>query len=155
MPEAELGHLDRAILRLLQVDATLSLAEVAARVGLTSTPCWKRTRRMEQAGIVTARVALLDAASLGLGVSVLVALETGDRSAGWIADFAAVVARMPEIAECWRMGGDVDHMLRVVTADMPAYDALHRRFVATAPSLRKVTGRFAMERVKSTTALPI
>jgi Lrp/AsnC family transcriptional regulator len=84
-----------------------------------------------------------------------VAVETGDHSAEWIGRFAEAVASMPEIAECWRLGGDVDYLLRVVVPDMSGYDAFYRRFVAAVPSLRKVTGRFAMERVKGTTALPI
>ena len=154
-PKPGLDHLDLAILRVLQRDASRSLADLAAEVGLTPTPCWKRIRRMEAEGIITGRVTLLDAGRLGLGVSVFVALETGDHSAEWIERFAETVAAMPEVAECWRMGGDVDYLLRVVVADMAAYDGFYRRFVAAVPSLRKVTGRFAMERVKATTALPI
>lgn len=146
---------DRAILRLIQRDASLSLAEIAAAVGLTPTPCWKRIRRMEGAGIITGRVALLDPARVGLPMSVIVAIETADHSAAWIARFAEAVAAMPEVVECWRMGGDVDYLLRVVVPDMPAYDAFYKRLVAAIPSLRNVTSRFAMERVKSTTALPI
>lgn len=152
---AKLDPTDRAILRLLQADASRSLAEVAAEVGLTPTPLWKRIRRMEREGVITARVALLDPARVGLGLSVFVALETGDHSEGWIARFADAVAASPEIVECWRMGGDVDYMLRVVVADTAAYDAFYRRLVAAVPGLRKVTGRFAMERVKDTTALPL
>jgi Lrp/AsnC family transcriptional regulator len=152
---AELDKVDRAILRLLQRDASLSLAEIAAEVGLTPTPCWKRIRRMEQQGVITARVALLDPAKVGLPISVFVALETGDHSAAWIARFAEAVATMPEVVECWRLGGDVDYLLRVVVPDMAAFDAFYRRLTAEVPSLRKVTSRFAMERVKETTALPI
>jgi Lrp/AsnC family transcriptional regulator len=146
---------DRAILRLIQKDAALSLADIAKEVGLTPTPCWKRIRRMEQEGVITGRVVLVDPAKVGLGVSVMVAIETGDHSAPWIEAFAATVARMPEIVECWRLGGDVDYLLRVVVPDMAAFDAFYRRLTAEVPSLRKVTSRFAMERVKSTTALPI
>jgi Lrp/AsnC family transcriptional regulator len=146
---------DRAILRLLQRDAGLSLADIAKEVGLTPTPCWKRIRRMEHEGIVTGRVVLLDPEKVGLGVSVFVAIETGDHSAPWIETFADTVAKMPEIVECWRLGGDVDYLLRVVVPDMAAFDAFYRRLTAQVPSLRKVTSRFAMERVKSTTALPI
>jgi Lrp/AsnC family transcriptional regulator len=146
---------DRAILRLIQKDAALSLADIAKEVGLTPTPCWKRIRRMETEGVITGRVVLLDPEKVGLGVSVFVAIETGDHSAGWIERFAATVARLPEIVECWRLGGDVDYLLRVVVADMAAFDTFYRRLTAEVPSLRKVTSRFAMERVKSTTALPI
>ena len=151
---AELDRIDREILRLLMGDASRSLAEIAAEVGLTPTPCWKRIRRMEEAGVITGRVALVDAAKVGLPISVFVAVETGDHSGDWITRFAAV-ANLPEIVECWRLGGDVDYLLRVVVPDMAGYDAFYRRFVAEVPSLRKVTGRFAMERVKGTTALPI
>ena len=146
---------DRAILRLIQKDATLSLADIAKEVGLTPTPCWKRIRRMEQEGVITGRVVLLDPEKVGLGVSVFVAIETGDHSAAWIERFAATVRTLPEIVECWRLGGDVDYLLRVVVADMAAFDSFYRRLTADVPSLRKVTSRFAMERVKSTTALPI
>ena len=98
---------------------------------------------------------LLDPEKVGLGVSVFVAIETGDHSATWIETFAATVTRMPEIVECWRLGGDVDYLLRVVVPDMQAFDTFYRRLTAQVPALRKVTSRFAMERVKSTTALPI
>lgn len=152
---AELDRIDREILRLLMSDASRSLAEIAAEVGLTPTPCWKRIRRMEEAGIIISRVAIVDAAKVGLPISVFVAVETGDHSAEWISRFASAVASLPEIVECWRLGGDVDYLLRVVVPDMAGYDAFYRRFVAEVPSLRKVTGRFAMERVKGTTALPI
>jgi Lrp/AsnC family transcriptional regulator len=152
---AELDRIDREILRLLMEDASRSLAEIAAEVGLTPTPCWKRIRRMEEGGVITGRVALVDPAKVGLPISVFVAVETGDHSAEWIARFAAAVDSTREIAECWRLGGDVDYLLRVVVPDMAGYDAFYRRFVAAVPSLRKVTGRFAMERVKGTTALPI
>ena len=151
----EPDHTDRAILRLIQKDASLSLADIAKEVGLTPTPCWKRIRKMEQEGVITGRVVLLDPEKVGLGVSVFVAIETGDHSAAWIERFAATVAKLPEIVECWRLGGDVDYLLRVVVPDMAAFDTFYRRLTADVPSLRKVTSRFAMERVKSTTALPL
>lgn len=155
MAAAELDRIDREILRLVMRDASRSLAEIAQEVGLTPTPCWKRIRRMEEQGVITGRVAIVDAARVGLPISVFVSIETGDHSADWIARFAAAVESMEEIVECWRLGGDVDYLLRVVVADMAGYDAFYRRFVAAVPALRKVTGRFAMERVKGTTALPI
>jgi Lrp/AsnC family transcriptional regulator len=151
----ELDLTDREILRLIQRDAILSLAAIAAEVGLTPTPCWKRIRRMEKEGIIAGRVTLLDPARVGLPLSVFVALEIGDHSAEWIETFARAVAAMPEVLECWRMGGDVDYLLRVAVEDMPAYDAFYRRLTAAVPGLRNVTSRFAMERVKGTTALPI
>ena len=151
----DLDPTDLAILRLIQADASLSLGDIAKEVGLTQTPCWKRIRRMEEAGIITGRVTLVNAEKLGLGISVFVAIETGDHSAAWIESFAKTVAEMPEIVECWRLGGDVDYLLRVVVSDMTAYDGFYRKLTARVSSLRKVTSRFAMECVKSTTALPI
>jgi len=154
-PQIQIDATDRAILRLLQRDASLSLAEIAAEVGLTPTPCWKRIRRLEQAGVITGRVALVEPARVGLPLSVFVAIESADHSAAWIQQFNAVLAELPEVVECWRMGGDVDYLLRVVVPDIAAYDAFYRRLVGAVPSLRNVTGRFAMERVKATTALPV
>ena len=151
----ELDATDLAILRLIQADASLSLGDIAKEVGLTQTPCWKRIRRMEETGIITGRVTLVNAEKLGLGISVFVAIETGDHSAAWIESFAKTVAEMPEIVECWRLGGDVDYLLRVVVSDMTAFDGFYRKLTARVSSLRKVTSRFAMECVKSTTALPI
>ena len=151
----DLDPTDLAILRLIQADASLSLGDIAKEVGLTQTPCWKRIRRMEEAGIITGRVTLVNAEKLGLGISVFVAIETGDHSAAWIESFAKTVAEMPEIVECWRLGGDVDYLLRVVVSDMTAFDGFYRKLTARVSSLRKVTSRFAMECVKSTTALPI
>ena len=151
----DLDATDLAILRLIQADASLSLGDIAKEVGLTQTPCWKRIRRMEETGIITGRVTLVNAEKLGLGISVFVAIETGDHSAIWIESFAKTVADMPEIVECWRLGGDVDYLLRVVVSDMTAYDGFYRKLTARVSSLRKVTSRFAMECVKSTTALPL
>jgi len=151
----DLDATDLAILRLIQADASLSLGDIAKEVGLTQTPCWKRIRRMEETGIITGRVTLVNAEKLGLGISVFVAIETGDHSAAWIESFARTVAELPEIVECWRLGGDVDYLLRVVVSDMMAYDVFYRKLTARVSSLRKVTSRFAMECVKSTTALPL
>ncbi len=144
----ELDRLDRAILRLLADDASLSLAEVAEKVGLTPTPCWKRIRRMEQDGIILRRVAVLDPAKIGVPVSVFVAVETADHSSQWLERFAAVVTGMPEIVDAWRMSGDVDYLMHVVVADIAAYDDFYRRLIAAVP-LRNVTSRFAMERLKA------
>lgn len=150
----ELDRIDREILRKLQADATASLAEIADAVGLTPTPCWKRIRRLERGGVITGRVALLDPAKVGFPVSVFVAVETADHSTAWIERFATTLRSMPEVMEVWRMSGDIDYLLRVVVPDITAYDAFYRRLIAEVP-LRNVTSRFAMERVKAETALPI
>jgi Lrp/AsnC family transcriptional regulator len=146
--EKEMDRLDREILRLLASDASLSLAEIAEKVGLTPTPCWKRIRRMEEAGIITGRVAVIDPAKVGLSVSVFVAVETADHSSAWLQRFAEMVGSMPEIVDAWRMSGDVDYLLHVVVPDIAAYDAFYRRLIAAVP-LRNVTSRFSMERLKA------
>ena len=145
--DKDLDQIDRTILRLLAEDATLSLGDIAARVHLTQTPCWKRIRRMEQEGVITKRVALIDPDKVGLPVSVFVAVETSDHSAEWLARFAAVIGGLPEIVDAWRMSGDVDYLLHVVVADIAAYDTFYRKLIAAVP-LRNVTSRFAMERMK-------
>jgi len=151
--EKEIDRLDREILRLLGADASLSLADIAGRVGLTPTPCWKRIRRMELAGIIRGRVALLDQAKVGLPVSVFVEVETADHSAEWLRRFADVIGDTAEIVDAWRMSGNVDYLLHVVVPDIAAYDGFYRRLIAAVP-LRNVTSRFAMERMKSA-PLPI
>lgn len=145
---------DRRILAVLQHDAALSIAEVASRAGLSTTPAWKRIQKLEAEGVIRGRVALLDPKKLGLGLTVFVSIETADHSEGWLDRFAAYVSSMPEVMEFYRMAGDVDYMLRVVVADMEAYDGFYKRLIAGMP-LKNVTSRFAMERIKSTTALPL
>lgn len=149
----DLDNIDRAILRLISHDASLSLNDIADKVGLTATPCWKRIKRMEETGIIRARIAVLDADRLGLPVSVFVSVETADHSADWLARFAQTVASTPEIVGAWRMSGDVDYLLHVIVPDIAAYDAFYRKLIAAVP-LRNVSSRFAMERMKDG-ALPI
>lgn len=143
-----LDRLDREILRLLAADASMSLSEIAGKVGLTQTPCWKRIRRMEQEGIITHRVAIIDPDKIGLPVSVFVEVETADHSSEWLDRFAQVIRDMPEIVDAWRMSGDVDYLLHVVVPDIAAYDQFYRRLIAGVP-LRNVSSRFSMERMKA------
>jgi Lrp/AsnC family transcriptional regulator len=146
--------IDRKILAVVQQDASLSVAEIGTRVGLSSTPCWKRLQRLEADGVIMRRVALIDPEKIGLGITVFVSIETGDHSQEWLKRFAEVVGAMPEVMEFYRMAGDVDYMLRVVVPDIQGYDGFYKKLIATVP-LKNVTSRFAMERIKSTTALPI
>lgn len=145
---------DRRILRVLQEDASLSLAEIARRVGLSATPCWKRIQKLEHQGVILKRVALLDPEKVGSGVTVLVSVRTGEHSREWLERFAAAVSAMPEVVEFYRMAGDVDYMLRVVVPDIAAYDAFYKRLVENT-SLAEVTSRFAMQTIKYTTAVPV
>jgi len=146
--------IDRKILSVLQEDAALSVAEIGNRVGLSSTPCWKRIQRLETEGVILKRVALVDQDRIGLGITVFVSIETDDHSQEWLDRFAKVVGAMPEVMEFYRMAGDVDYMLRVVVADMPSYDVFYKKLIGAVP-LKNVTSRFAMEKIKSVTALPV
>ena len=146
--------MDRKILGVLQEDASLSVAEVGSRVGLSSTPCWKRIQKLEAEGVIQKRVAVVDPDKIGLGVSVFVAIETGDHSEEWLGKFAEAVRAMPEVLEFYRMAGDVDYMMRISVPNMAAVDGFYQRLIAMVP-LKNVTSRFAMERVKYTTAYPV
>ena len=153
-PSRRLDAIDRKILTVLQEDASLSVAEIGDRVGLSSTPCWKRIQRLEADGVILRRVALVDQNKIGLGISVFVSVESSDHSEGWLKKFAEAVSAMPEVMEFYRMAGDVDYMLRVVVSDIQGYDAFYKRLIAAVP-LKNVTSRFAMEKIKATTALPV
>src|ERR1700678_3644332 len=154
MKDFFMDAIDRKILAVLQEDASLAVAEIGNRVGLSSTPCWKRIQRLEADGVIQRRVALVDQDRVGLGITVYVSIETGDHSQEWLERFAKVVRAMPEVMELYRMAGDVDYMLRVVVPDIAGYDAFYKRLIAAVP-LANVTSRFAMEKVKSTTGVPI
>ncbi|WFU78177.1 Lrp/AsnC family transcriptional regulator [Bradyrhizobium sp. CIAT3101] len=149
-----LDAVDRKILAVLQQDASLSVAEIGDRVGLSSTPCWKRIQRLEASGVILKRVALVDQNRLGLDLSVFVSVESADHSDGWLRRFADAVSAMPEVMEFYRMAGDVDYMLRVVVPDMQHYDIFYKKLIHSVP-LKNVTSRFAMEKIKSITALPV
>jgi Lrp/AsnC family transcriptional regulator len=142
--------IDRKILMALQKDATISIADLAAKVGLSQTPCWKRVQKLEAAGIILKRVAILSPEKVGLGLTVMVEIETGDHSEEWLTLFANTLSSIPEVMEVYRMAGDVDYMLRVVVANMTEYDAFYKKLIGSV-SLRNVTSRFAMERIKSST----
>jgi Lrp/AsnC family transcriptional regulator len=142
---------DTKILMLLQENASISIAELAQRVNLSQTPCWKRIQRLENTGVIEKRVALVNPEKVGLGLTVFVSIEISDHSGQWLQRFAEFVSAMPEVMEFYRMAGDVDYMLRVAVPDMAAYDRFYQRLVEAVP-LKNVTSRFAMQRVKSTTA---
>jgi Lrp/AsnC family transcriptional regulator len=149
-----LDDIDRSLLEILQHSTTLSIAQMAERVGLSATPCWKRIQKLEARGVIAGRVALVDPERVGVGLSVLVSVEAGEHTPDWLQRFSAAVAAMPEVMEVYRMAGDVDYTLRVAVADMAEYDAFYKRLIAVAP-MKNVTSRFAMERMKYTTAYPL
>ncbi|MBW6530042.1 Lrp/AsnC family transcriptional regulator [Sphingomonas sp. RRHST34] len=145
---------DRRLLALLQEDATISIADLAERVSLSPTPCWKRVKRLERVGLIRSRVALLDRGALGLDVTVFVAVRTTQHSDEWLQTFAEGVARIPEVVEFYRMSGEVDYLLKVVARDIADYDRIYRKLIKVAP-LHDVSSSFAMQEIKSTTALPL
>lgn len=149
-----LDALDCKILNLLQTDATLPVASVAERVGLSPSPCWRRIQKLEQDGYIRGRVALLDAAKLNVGVTVFVAVRTSQHDLEWLDKFAAAVRDFPEVVEFYRMSGDIDYLLRVVVPDIAAYDAFYKRLIQRV-TLSDVSSSFAMETIKYTTALPV
>jgi Lrp/AsnC family transcriptional regulator len=146
--------IDRKILACLQEDATLPLQEVADRVGISPSPCWRRIRRLEEAGVIRGRVALLDAEKMNVGVTVFVSIRTDRHSMEWAERFCRAVSALPEVVELHRMSGSVDYLLRVVVPDIAAYDAVYKKLIAIA-DLRDVSSSFSMERIKYTTALPL
>lgn len=149
-----LDRIDRRILFELMRDATLPIAQLAERVGLSQTPCWKRVQKLEVAGTITGRVALVDPAAIGLALTVFVEIEAADHTPEWRADFGRIVADYPQIVEVHRMAGEVDYLLKVVVGDMAAYDRFYLDLTQRLPC-RNVTSKFSMERVRATTALPI
>lgn len=149
-----LDRIDRRILDCLQNDASLSTAEIADRVGLSTTPCWRRIQNLEKSGVVRSRVALLDRERLDLGVDVFVSLRISRHSEEWLEKFAHAVDDFPEVVEFYRMSGDVDYLMRVVVSDIKAYDAFYKRLIRHT-DIADVSSSFAMERIKYTTALPL
>ena len=149
-----MDEIDRLLLEILQQDATLSLAQMAERVGLSPTPCWKRIQKLEARGVIMRRVAIVDPVRVGVGLSVLVNVEAGEHSPEWLQRFSAGVGAMPEVMEVYRTAGEVDYVLRVSVADMAEYDTFYKRLIAIAP-MKNVTSRFAMERIKHSTAYPL
>jgi Lrp/AsnC family transcriptional regulator len=149
-----LDRIDRRILHELMRDATLPVSQLAERVGLSQTPCWKRVQKLEAAGVITGRVAIVDPVAIGLGLTVFVEIEAADHTPEWRTAFAAVVADYPEIVEVHRMAGEVDYLLKVVVNGTASYDAFYLDLTQRLPC-RNVTSKFSMERMKATAALPI
>ncbi|MFZ5965262.1 Lrp/AsnC family transcriptional regulator [Thalassococcus sp. BH17M4-6] len=151
---AKIDETDRRILTVLQKDASLSVDEVSDRVGLSRNACWRRIRLMEEAGTIRGRVVLVDAARVGCPLDVMVMVRTSAHDAKWMAQFQKVIRAMPEIIGAYRMTGDLDYLLRVRVADVPAYDAFYKRVIAQVP-LSDISASFVMEEIKDTTALPL
>lgn len=151
----ELDSIDRKILSLLQTDATLSLAMIGERVGLSPNPCWRRIRRLEEAGVIERRVAIVDPVAVGLALTAFVLIKTDKHSREWLDSFANGIRLIPEIVECHRMSGDTDYLLKVVVKDMAHYDRVYQRLIAVVPGLSDVSSSFSMEKIKHGTAIDL
>lgn len=149
-----LDLIDRKIVAELMRDSTLAVAQIADRVGLSQTPCWKRIQKLEATGVLSGRVALADPAKLGFGLTVFVGIEAPDHSAEWRETFARATESLPQILEVYRTAGQVHYLLRIAVPDMPAFDALYKR-LTDAVAIKNVTSHFALERIKFTTAYPV
>ena len=150
----KLDCVDRKILAILQEDASLAVAEVASRVGLSQTPCWRRIQRLRADGVIEATVALVKPEAVGFGLTVFMSIEAHDHSPEWLDRFTQAVVARGEVLEVHRMAGDIDYLLRIAVRDMAAFDAFYRELIAAVP-LKNVSSHFAMERVKDTTAYPL
>ena len=149
-----MDDIDRRILNCLQRDAAMPVAALAERVGISASPCWRRVQRLEETGVIRARVALLDAKQVNVGVNVFVSVRTNQHRKDWADAFCRVATNLPEVVGFYRMAGHVDYMMHIVVPSIEAYDAVYNRLIAQI-DLYDVSASFAMEVLKSTTALPL
>ncbi|MBN9432189.1 MAG: Lrp/AsnC family transcriptional regulator [Bosea sp.] len=149
-----MDRLDRKILQILQEDATVPVAEIGRRVGLSTTPCWRRIQKLEEDGVILRRVAVLDPRKVNAKVTVFVSITTSQHNEEWLKRFAEVIRDVPEVVEFYRMSGQVDYLLRVVVPDIEAYDAFYKRLISKI-DIADVSSAFAMEQIKYATALPL
>jgi Lrp/AsnC family transcriptional regulator len=145
---------DIKILEILQDDASCSIADIAERVHLSQNPCWRRIRQLEESGVIRKRVALLDAAKLGVGTTVFVMVRAPEYSDEWFETFAAAVRKIPEVLEFYRLAGEVDYLIKLQVSDIAGYNAVSQT-LTRAVRFRDFSGAFAMEELKYTTALPL
>lgn len=150
----KLDEIDRSILRLLQIDAAQSVDDISAQVNLSRNACWRRIKAMEQAEIITNRVALVDPAKVGVPLTAMVLIRTNAHDAAWMARFQTTLRMLPEVVGAYRMTGDLDYVLRVRVADVPAYDDFYKRLTSQI-SVSDISASFVMEEIKDTTAVPL
>lgn len=153
MPQV-IDETDRRILQLLQTDASLSVDDISAAVHLSRNACWRRIKALEQAGVIRARVALVDPAKVGVPLMAMVLIRTNAHDAQWMDQFQTALRALPEVVGAYRMTGDLDYVLRVRVADVPAYDAFYKRLTARI-SVSDISASFVMEEIKETTAVPL
>ena len=146
--------IDLRILSALQRDAGQSLDLLGAEVGLSRNACWRRIRTLEESGVITGRIATLDARKLGLGLTVFMQIRTNAHAPDGLKQFSAATKAMPEIQGVYRMSGDLDYLIRARVADMAGYDQLYQQLIARVP-LSDVSASFVMEEIKETAQLPL
>ncbi len=151
---AGMDVIDIKLIELLQQDATMPVAELAQRVNLSQTPCWKRVQRLKETGVIRAQVALCDPKKLGVGTTVFVTVRTNQHTEAWAQAFTRAVQDIPQIVEAYRMSGETDYLLRIVVADIDDYDRVYKQLIRAVP-LSDVSSSFAMEMLKYSTALPV
>ncbi|MEM8979441.1 MAG: Lrp/AsnC family transcriptional regulator [Pseudomonadota bacterium] len=149
-----IDEMDSSIIRVLQGDATVSMDELAERVNLSRNACWRRVKALQDAKVITGKVALVDPQKVGCGLQVLVMVRTNRHDADWMATFDKAVRSMLEITAALRMTGDLDYVLRVQVRDVAAYDAFYKR-LTKAVAVSDISASFVMEEIKATTAMPI
>jgi len=151
--EATLDAIDRKILDILQADATVPVAAIADKVGLSAAPCWRRIKRMEDDGVIRRRVALVDRRKANVPMTLFVSVRTTRHAVQWLEDFRRVISDISEIVEAWRLTGDIDYLLRIVVPDVDAYDAVYKRLINRL-EFADISSAIAMEEMKYTTAIP-
>lgn len=149
-----IDNIDKKILGLLQKDCTLPATEIASRVGLSATPCWRRIQKLEEEKFIRSRVALLDSVKLNVDVTAFIAVRTNQHNRAWLDKFEKAVSDMDEVVDFFRLSGDIDYLIRVALPNIKAYDAFYKRLIEKV-DLSDVNCMFAMETIKSTTELPL
>ncbi len=155
MPINPLDEIDRRILSVLQENARIANVDLAGRVGISASPCWRRVREMEESGVISRHVTLVEPAALGLQVSVFVQVTLERQVEAALEEFERAVQARPEVMECYLMTGDADYHLRVVVADLPAYERFLMDHLTRVPGIANIRSGFALKQVKYTTALPL
>jgi Lrp/AsnC family transcriptional regulator len=150
----KIDSIDRRILEELQHDAARPIEQIASLVGLSQNPCWRRIKRLEAVGVIQRRVAIVDAARLGIGLTVFVSIRTNQHNESWLERFASGVRKIPEVVELYRMSGEIDYLLKVLARDVADYDRIYKRLIRVA-ELHDVSSSFAMEQIKYTTEVPL
>lgn len=151
--EATLDAVDRKILDILQADATIAVANIAEKVGLSTAPCWRRIRRLEEDGVIVRRVALLNRRKTNVPMTVFVSVKAPRHAVEWLQAFRRAIADIPEIVEAWRLTGEADYLLRIVVPDVETYDAVYQRLISRL-EFSDISSAIAMEEMKYTTAIP-